>query len=384
MFVGPPFSRLFFIVFALCVATSAAMNFVLNPLGVFRHPSPIIGDNRPDQHVRIRLAKAFAVARVKPNAVILGNSRANYGLSPDHQAFAGFRTYNLAFGDQTLDESLRFLEHAHRISGVRRVVLGLNPRLPVGIHDSFDPELLCRMNDHVCTSLGLLSRHLISIAWFRAIADNWQGRRARVQYLTNGLRDPELNRRFVVEAGGSSAAFARFAEGERRRADRGQPFLQPNGADRLESLFSFAHQGSMELTVVIEPTHVLRWDLFREVTSDGLDGVDIAFREIVAANLAAAQHAGRPPFPIWDFSAATSYTTESIPDTEGRVMRWHWEQNHYRKELGDIVLARAFGLAASSDTFGTRLTAENIESYLSARRRGIVQANQRIVRPTSN
>ncbi len=48
-------------------------------------------------------------------------------------------------------------------------------------------------------------------------------------------------------------------------------------------------------------------------------------------------------------------------------MKWFWEPAHYRKELGDIILARLLiEQRGISVNFGKRLTTENITSLLKA------------------
>ena len=49
-------------------------------------------------------------------------------------------------------------------------------------------------------------------------------------------------------------------------------------------------------------------------------------------------------------------------------MRWHWESEHYKRALGDLVLARILPAAPSvqdaSDDFGELLTSGNVAAVL--------------------
>lgn len=74
--------------------------------------------------------------------------------------------------------------------------------------------------------------------------------------------------------------------------------------------------------------------------------------------------------PIWDFSGYNQFSSENIDvsATKGIGLRWFWEPAHYRKELGDIMLANMFRghCPISKDTpkFGVPVTIENIEQHL--------------------
>ncbi len=43
---------------------------------------------------------------------------------------------------------------------------------------------------------------------------------------------------------------------------------------------------------------------------------------------------------LLDFSGFNQFTLESVPNRRGQLMRWYWEPSHYRKELGEIILAQ--------------------------------------------
>ena len=92
-------------------------------------------------------------------------------------------------------------------------------------------------------------------------------------------------------------------------------------------------------------------------------------KELVRINEEEAATAARPPFPLWDFSTANAITTEPIPEADDRTpMRWFWEVSHYRKQTGDLILDRLFGVNDPARPvpadFGVRLTAANIDAHL--------------------
>jgi hypothetical protein len=77
---------------------------------------------------------------------------------------------------------------------------------------------------------------------------------------------------------------------------------------------------------------------------------------------------------LWDFNSIAPYTTEPIPpggDTQTR-MKWFWDPGHFKKELGDVMLDRAFAeRPQTKDDFDTRLTPDTIEPHLQQLRRSL-------------
>lgn len=128
-----------------------------------------------------------------------------------------------------------------------------------------------------------------------------------------------------------------------------------------------AYAEGTDLRLFVTPLHAA---VHVRINALGL-GERYAFwlKELVRLNEEEAAIAGRPPFPLWDFSDTNSITTEPIPDaSDPSPMRWYWEHSHYRKETGDLMLDRIFehndaGRPLPVD-FGVRLTTATIDSHL--------------------
>ena len=80
-------------------------------------------------------------------------------------------------------------------------------------------------------------------------------------------------------------------------------------------------------------------------------------------------HPESTPIPLWDFSGYNLYTTERVPAQNDLTseMRWYRDPGHFKKELGDLLLARVLGSEdqkAAPSTFGVLLNAANIERGL--------------------
>jgi hypothetical protein len=67
---------------------------------------------------------------------------------------------------------------------------------------------------------------------------------------------------------------------------------------------------------------------------------------------------------LWDFGCPDSLTAEAVPaQGDGKsTMQWYWEGGHFKKELGDLVLAR-LSIPEKPDeagSFGFELTSANV------------------------
>jgi hypothetical protein len=73
---------------------------------------------------------------------------------------------------------------------------------------------------------------------------------------------------------------------------------------------------------------------------------------------------------LWDFTGFSPYTGESVPprgDT-GTELRWYWEAGHFKKSLGDLLLADMLGTQIDSERWGRRLTGRDLEEHLGDQR----------------
>lgn len=128
-----------------------------------------------------------------------------------------------------------------------------------------------------------------------------------------------------------------------------------------------AYTDGTDLRLFVTPLHAV---VRAAIEALGL-GERYAFwlKELVRINEEEAAKAGRQPFPVWDFSAPSSITTEPIPPLGDRSpMRWFWERSHYRKATGDLILDRVFDYSGPSRAvpadFGVRLTSATIDAHL--------------------
>ncbi|UCH72670.1 MAG: hypothetical protein JSU82_09775, partial [Rhodospirillales bacterium] len=126
----------------------------------------------------------------------------------------------------------------------------------------------------------------------------------------------------------------------------------------------------VEVYLFVSPVHASQLEVMRLM---GLyDAFERVKRDLVAT--ATTLDAG-DRLQLWDFSGYNSITLEALPPARvERRMAWYWEQAHYTRATGDLMLARMLGAAhrvgGVPPDFGVRLGPENIETHLVDMRRG--------------
>jgi hypothetical protein len=327
-----------------------------------------------DTHVR--LWKAHALYGGCYATVVLGSSRAEFGLNPEHEALRAFGpAFNAALPSATMVESAAYFEHALTAAPLRRAVLAVDflmfdPREPP--QADFDTERLLR------------SESTLFARW-RARAERWQALvsidtllashltltvrdRALISYpyRANGERDDSRQAANLRAAGGVRAEFARIARGyagQARAFDEAAWF----GADSVplaayKRVLRLAGQQGVDLRVMISPAHASECQVFDRTL--GARALNAWKRSLVAAHAEVARELGMAPVPLWDFSCANVATVEAVPpvgDVDG-LMQSYWDLSHYRAALGARALDRMFG--APDPDFGALLQADTVEATL--------------------
>ncbi|MEC4983484.1 MAG: hypothetical protein SAK42_05250, partial [Oscillatoria sp. PMC 1076.18] len=115
--------------FCLEFVVVALFNLAIDPFAAFGSPM-ISGVNqlKLEQQAHVRLFKAIAITRLQPKTILLGSSRTDLGLNPDHQVFANKSpVYNLGVPGVNMYEVRRYFEHAlQNQPEIKQVVLGID------------------------------------------------------------------------------------------------------------------------------------------------------------------------------------------------------------------------------------------------------------------
>ena len=358
-----------------CVALSAlviAFNVVIDPYGYFRLVTiPGINVKKPRPDVDMVAIKTAGVHAVKPDALILGNSRAELGFDPEHPGFLkrGLTAYNYSIPGSDLEMAWRQLGGNGASPKPRLVVLGLDFQDFLIDPEAKSVEYREPVPQSAWTSLR---NQLKAVYTLSALVDSIttvliQSRPYAATLTTRGF-NPMREYVPITRIDGWHALFQHKAESVARSLVTLPTSVVAHGNDSSPPLdlvrrivrASVTH--GTELHLVIYPYHSQLLTLYDAA------GLWPAFEEwkrhiadVVAKEAAAALGPGK--VVLWDFSGFHRFALESVPSKNDRTadMRWYWEAAHFRKELGDLILDRILDGAEGEEGFGLRLAPANVE-----------------------
>jgi hypothetical protein len=349
------------------VCLAGVLNVVADPLGVFDSPR-INGLNavKPYLDHDRELARWAAARRICPSAAIFGNSRAEIGFDPENPHFAqlGLSAFNHAIPGRDLGWTYRQMGWLKAEGCMPKVILlgvdffdflgGVEPKgLPAP--DSAAPSVDRRF----------MAESVFSLAGLR---DSFTT--ATLQYqkypamLTARGFNPLLNYIPEVEQSGHYVLFRQRAqENVRNWLRKPMRIRTASGGESddeqlLNAVLARATPDE-KIYVVIYPYHA---EIRMMVEQLGMGALFEDWKRMVVD--AAARHRNKAAsIEVFDFSGISAETLESIPSKGDRhtPLEYFWEAGHFKKALGDRVIARVLGF---DESFGVRLDPQNVEQWL--------------------
>ncbi len=359
---------------ALLVAV-VAVNLVVDPYGLFRVVD-VPGLNRIKSQAgeRAALFKRTGVERMRPAGLVLGNSRAEIGFDPESPAWpeSARPVFNLALPGAGIAAVADELAEALRSASPRLVVVGLD-FLDFRVDPSSDESFTAQPADSD-PFRGLRDR-ATALLTLNALADSLATIRAQHQPYATSLTDTGFNpKRDYIGVSRREGYYAMFRQRDQENARayvRGpksvfQAGKRPAPAfDAVDNIIALARARGVALRLVLYPYHVHTLMLFQ------LTGLWPAYedwkRELVGRVDAAR---GTMDVELWDFTGFSPYTAEQVPrpgDTRTEL-QWYWEAGHFKKSLGDLLLANVFDAQNSNEPWGHRLAARNLGEILREQR----------------
>lgn len=322
------------------------------------------------------MSKLHQLERVRPNTLLLGNSRVEVGLDPrSGQWRASDRpVYNAALAGRGLRASLDMLRDAIAAHPPRTVVLGLDfmdflqrpdplppPAPPVRVDERRllvdgegkpNPERPLQLwRDRLATTLTI-DAILDSLATLFEQDPRYGGTITPLGF------NPLHEYRAFSRQQGYDALFAQWNRVyvARYRERPAPDFAEPRryaSFRYLEEIMALCRSHAIRLLMFIHPYHADYLEMLRE---DALWPSFVAWKRALVKVTAAEMPAGWND--LFDFSGYNAFTTEPVPPPGDRrtAMRWYWEAGHYKSALGEVMLARmlhgapGFGLALNAAT----------------------------------
>jgi hypothetical protein len=308
-------------------------------------------DYRYEREVRYNMITAM-----HPDVLILGASQAGIGIDPRSPVLHGERPYNGAITGGTLSEIDRLERHAAAIGPVGHTTI-LMPDYtmsrgspPSRFNDIFlgggGPggvlhELVAR------TSLAMLVSSVKEVM-------EWLGYGRPYAFPTGQLRPNELEAQIRAH-GGVHGDFDATVETTAHGLRQSPISVQ----DTLADIIGVACQQQINLTILTAPSHVY-YDLVVRALGQWPDYVAWLRMLVQTASSAPCQ------VKVWDFSLVNPVVTEPVPPAGSQdEMAFYYDIVHFKAEVGQAMLAIAFGYHSNADGLtGELLTPQTIDAVI--------------------
>ncbi len=332
----------------------SGFNFLIDPYGIFNTPAMVgINKIKPEKRKQVRLFKAIAVARLKPQMVFLGSSRTEFGLSTSHPVLRQFQpAYNLALPSPNMYEVRRYLEHAIANNQLQQVVLGIDFfmfNVFLANTPDFNENRLEKTEITLQDTINSIYSIDVLLASLVTVRHNHQKPNGLDYFYPDGSRTENRDiifgnqpMRKIMRAGLQQNTFLAKQNPARRYQ------LSQKNLNELQTIVNLCREHQINLKIFISPAHATHWESIR------VGGFWPVFeqwkREIVKI------------YPIWDFSGYNSITTEPISDD----MKNYLDSSHYTRAIGNLILNRIFQTNQEKvpSDFGILITPENVESHI--------------------
>ena len=345
----------FLAVVSVNLSLIALLNIFIDPYKVMNSPI-IVGINKvkPELNNHVRLFKAIEITRLETKMIVLGSSRSEIGLNPNHPALSNYQpSYNLAITGANMYEVMRYFQHAiANQPNLKEIILGIDffmfnrfsKNKPDFKENRLETTWLTLQDAfEVMFSLSALTASIETINY------NKMEPNAIGYFHPNGMRDTKYYKSVIYQNQPSKTIFAKILQEFLHRPDLYKTYqLSDERLNNLKTIISTCQERGIKLTILISPSHASQWEAIR--VANLWPVFEQWKREVVKMA------------PVWDFSGYNSITTEPISNN----MKNYLDSSHYSKDVGDLILNRIFHYHEETvpADFGVLLTSANIESHL--------------------
>ncbi len=345
------------------ILSIAIFNLVIDPFGHY-YLIDIPSINMEKTQVGLgggRVIKTMELLAKPYKSVILGTSRANIGIDPQHPAIPQ-PAYNAALNGTNIYEMEKLFNFIiDNCKSVNLIVFSLdfltfsNRRTT---NADFAESMLADENQLITKLQQTFSIAETHYA-LKTVIDNIQRRPAQYKtlYTDQGLAKQifQLPHRTLFQ----DILRTNFFVNEQTYA--GFCYSQDR-LNRFRQMIRVAQQHEITVKLFISPIHARQLEAIRVMKL-------YPIFEQWKRDLTTVLSEEKAIYTLWDFTGYNRWTTEAIPVDPKQTMQWYWESSHYKIALGNKVLDRLFADHFESDDFGVILTPEGIEMHLAQIRR---------------
>lgn len=370
--------HLFHIVIAtlLVLAVCVSFNRLIDPYQIWNYPR-IHGINtmKPELATHERIFKTVGLARYLADTVILGTSRSDIGLNPEHHSL-GKHALNLASSSQPYQETKMLFDTMIDKAHTNTFIIGLDyfpseHALPFDFTDeNFDSLRAWKL----MLSLSTLKDAERTVFYAGRIdpGNSWSSKGLRL-YSAEFVKAQNGHRSLIGKVDRGILSMNYILDQPCSKVPFPKNVSKPQ-FEEIRDIFSRAHREHIKLKLFISPSHARYQEVL--ALSGQWQNWEAWKRLLVQLNETEAKRVNQEPFPLWDFSGYNAMLTENVPklgDTQ-TMMQWYFDSSHYTPAMGDLVLDRMFystsPMRVVPDDFGVLLSRNNIDAHLATLRAG--------------
>jgi hypothetical protein len=342
---------------------TAVVNYRVDPLQLFQLPDADAATlSRVEQFPNMRLYKPLHMARLRPDALILGSSRTG-GFAPQDTDWRGVDAYNASLPGMTIQEMYHFLRYAHALRPVRELLLGIDYERIVSPLPRSRPGFVRERTPHSAGELRSLAVRkqrfldyytaLFSTQFLRdsLVAATDSGPQLR-RYHVNGWWEPTSD-----ELSGQGGYI--FALGNHLKSGAQYPIDPKQNLTALQEMLAFCYANGIRTRIVLTPTHVSMVDMWQHLS--GRDMWLHTHRRLLQINRELAADYQVEAFEVWGFGHEAEFVAEPIYRTRDVHKAWFADGIHPRRKLAREIVS---SIHQAEPQYGMRLQQDNLETYL--------------------
>jgi hypothetical protein len=367
----------------------AGVNIVIDPYRVLNTTTlPGVNEYKVSFFFHQLLAKPYAVGLKKPNAIVLGSSRAGSAIDAEHPGWDGLNGYNLALGGIDPYMMWRSFQHANANNKLRRVLLTLDFYMFNVHHLPWPAPAGEEYEERLSVTASNGRNYYYPLRWFKdmsalllsydTLSDSWKTLHAQA-----GIEDqskpvttlyesglwasavpPNMQQRNVFKNIENQYMTTMWFPGPSHRFEMSDA-SQSSRLKYIEKILAECYRENIEVTLVFMPFHARLGEAMHAVNLWKL--FELWKKDVLVLNEHEALENGRQAYPVWDFTGYNSVTMEAVPppgDRDSR-MRWHADSSHISKAAGDLMQDRIWGSSTSmAPDFGRLVTSDNIDAFI--------------------
>lgn len=387
----------YFTSFAIVLFSIAIFNWFIDPFGMFWSPQiERINLIKPEAGKRSRITKAYQVNKIKPDILIVGNSRVEMGLNPNNDNFNGKVVYNQGMPGASVamqvDYALDAIANNDTIEqlfvGVdfldfllsEKQVLNFEAKNISHAQTGYDFRLISQDKSNLASIARLKEKLMMifSLDAFSASINTILQQKSMASSLNPLGFNNALSYVSIMNSEGIKPLFKQKLHEISARLTNKSWIIKAQDTTPFSPIFAHlgrlikaAKEKQVDITFFINPYHFSylhtlydnnQWSNFQ------------TWKKTLVKYLSIMQG---EEFILWDYSGVSDFVNEVVPlATPKQHMQWFWEPAHYKKELGELLLTRMLNQERTTqdepatNAFGILLTQENIniQSKLNSKR----------------